>query len=322
MKCYLVTGAVGFIGWKVCEGLLIEGNQVIGIDELNDAYDPQLKKWRLENLKKFEKFTFYHASIVDLKNLEDLFRKFQFDAVIHLAGRAGVRQSVENPWIYVESNVIGTLNILEMMRQFGPDKLVLASTSSVYAGRTPPFKEDMKVDSPQSPYASTKLASEHLAYTYHYIYGFDVTVLRYFTVYGPAGRPDMSIFRFIKWILEDRPIQVYGDGSQARDFTYIDDIVRGTILALRPLGYEIINLGNNKPVAIKDVIELLMKLLGKRTTLEFLPSHKADVAITWADIEKAGTLLGWKPEIPIEEGLMRTVKWSLENIELIRKIKI
>lgn len=322
MKCYLVTGSAGFIGWKVCEALLLNGNQVLGIDDLNDAYDPQLKEWRLKKLKSFEKFVFFHSSITDLRTLETIFSRFEIDAVIHLAGRAGVRQSVENPWIYVDANITGTVNILELMKRYGPKKLVLASTSSVYAGKVPPFRENIKVDSPQSPYAVTKLASELLAYTYHYLYGIDVTVLRYFTVYGPAGRPDMSVFRFIKWMLEDHPILIFGDGSQSRDYTYVDDIVRGTLLALRPLGYEIINLGNNRPVPLRDIINILETLLAKKATLQFLPSHKADVSITWADIRKAEEVLGWKPEIPLEEGLRQTVKWSLEHLDLIRKIRV
>jgi nucleoside-diphosphate-sugar epimerase len=201
--------------------------------------------------------------------------------------------------------------------------MVLASTSSIYAGQSPPFHEDLKVDTPLSPYAATKKGAELLSYTYHHLYGLDISVVRYFTVYGPAGRPDMSIFRFIKWIYEEKPIKIFGDGTQARDFTYIDDIARGTIASLKPLGYEIINLGGGKnPISINQIIEILERLIGKKAKREYLNFHKADVKITWADISKAKKLLNWEPEISIEEGLKRTVNWSKENIELIKSIKV
>lgn len=323
MEYYLVTGAAGFIGWRVSEFLLKEEYKVLGVDELNSAYDPLLKKWRLNQLKKYENFKFHQLDLANLTALKLLFELYPIKAVIHLAARAGVRQSLSNPWVYVESNVSATLNILSLMKDFGVKKLVLASTSSLYAGQKPPYHEELKVDTPLSPYAATKKSAELLAYTYHHLYDLDITILRYFTVYGPAGRPDMSIFRFIKWILEDIPIEIYGDGTQARDFTYIDDIARGTILALKPLGFEIINLGGGKnPVSINHLIDTLEKLLQKKAKRNYLPFHKADVKITWADIEKAKRLLSWKPEISLEEGLKRTVDWALENLELIKKINL
>jgi nucleoside-diphosphate-sugar epimerase len=323
MGYYLVTGVAGFIGWRVGEFLLKEGKAVLGIDNLNDAYDVTLKYWRLNELKKSEKFKFYQIDITNFQALKTLFETYSISAVIHLAARAGVRASLENPWVYVDSNITGTLNLLELMKDFGVKKMVLASTSSIYAGQSPPFHEDLKVDTPLSPYAATKKGAELLSYTYHHLYGLDISVVRYFTVYGPAGRPDMSIFRFIKWIYEEKPIKIFGDGTQARDFTYIDDIARGTIASLKPLGYEIINLGGGKnPISINQIIEILERLIGKKAKREYLNFHKADVKVTWADISKAKKLLNWEPEISIEEGLKRTVNWSKENIELIKSIKV
>lgn len=323
MKYYLVTGAAGFIGWRVSEFLLKEGYPVLGLDELNSAYDPKLKEWRLKELQKYANFKFCQVNLAHFPSLEEIFANYPVEAIIHLAARAGVRQSLENPWVYVESNVTATLNLLELMKRHGLNKMVLASTSSVYAGQKPPYHEELKVDTPLSPYAATKKSAELLAYTYHHLYGLDISVVRYFTVYGPAGRPDMSIFRFIKWILEDRPIDVYGDGTQARDFTYIDDIARGTLLALKPLGYEIINLGGGKnPISIREIIAILEKLLGKKAKINYLPFHKADVMITWADIEKAKRLLNWQPEIDIEEGLKRTVEWTMKNLDLVHAVKV
>jgi len=320
----LVTGSAGFIGWKVSELLLSEGKEVIGIDELNRAYDPLLKEWRLSQLKRFQNFTFFKLDLSNYDAIRMVFEVFKpIDAVIHLAARAGVRTSIENPWVYEKSNVTATLNLLELMKDFGTKKMVLASTSSIYAGKKPPFHEELKVDTPLSPYAATKKAAEVLAYTYHHLYGLDISVLRYFTVYGPAGRPDMSIFRFIKWIYEETPIKIFGDGTQARDFTYVDDIARGTILALKPLGYEVINLGGGKnPISINQIIEMLERLLGKKAKKEHFPFHKADVKVTWAEIEKAKKLLSWEPKVDIEEGLKRTVDWSLKHIDLIKKVKV
>ncbi|NPA39296.1 MAG: NAD-dependent epimerase/dehydratase family protein [Thermodesulfobacteria bacterium] len=323
MDIILVTGSAGFIGWRTSEFLLKQGKKVIGIDEINDAYDVRLKHWRLEQLKRFENFKFYSFDLANYQALKLIFEHHKIDAIIHLAARAGVRTSVENPWVYVRSNVTATLNILEIMKDFGVKKLVLASTSSVYAGQKPPFHEELKVDTPLSPYAATKKSAELLAYSYHHLYGLDISVLRYFTVYGPAGRPDMSIFRFIKWIYEEKPIIIYGDGNQARDFTYIDDIARGTILALKPLGYEVINLGGGRnPISINTVIETLEKLIGKKAKRKHLPFHKADVKVTWAEIEKANKLLGWKPEIDLEEGLRRTVEWAKENLDLVKAVEV
>lgn len=335
MKSYLVTGAAGFIASKVAEFLLADGHAVVGIDNMNDAYDVRLKEWRLAQLQDHPGFEFHHLDVCDRDGLQSLFGrqaasgKGPFDAVINLAARAGVRASVENPWIYVETNVTGTLNLLELCRASGVQKFVLASTSSLYGAHNPcPFREDANTDGPLSPYAASKKAAEALCYTYHHLYGLDVTVLRYFTVYGPAGRPDMALFRFVQWIHEGRPVTVYGDGQQSRDFTYVDDIARGTVAALRPLpfgeaqqgGYEVINLGSDGPVVLMDALRLVERLADGEACLEFRPRHPADVLATWADIAKAERLLGWRPQVGFEEGVERLVAWYRENREWARDV--
>ncbi|RLC80301.1 MAG: nucleotide sugar epimerase [Chloroflexi bacterium] len=318
MQTILVTGAAGFIGWKVCEFLLDEGYRVIGVDNLNDAYDVRLKQWRLSTLNGKAGFTFLRMDVCDREALGKL---PEFDAVINLAARAGVRQSVKNPYVYFETNVMGALNLLELCRERGVEKYILASTSSLYGAHNPrPFREDANTDAPLSPYAASKKAAEALCYAYHYLYGLDVTVLRYFTVYGPAGRPDMSLFRFVQWISEGRPVIVYGDGRQERDFTYVDDIARGTIAALKPLGYEVINLGSDKPVVLMDAIHQIEQLVGRKARIEYHPRHPADVQATWADISKARKLLNWQPEYPFVEGLRQLVNWYSENREWAREI--
>lgn len=318
----LVTGCAGFIGWCVSKKLLEEGHQVVGIDNLNDYYDVRLKEYRLEDLKAHKNFTFYQGDIENLEFLEGVFKKYSFDAVINEAARAGVRASLQNPFVYFTTNALGTLNLLELCKNYGVPKFVLASTSSLYAGQPMPFKEDLPVNTPISPYAASKKSAEVIAYTYHYLYGIDVSVVRYFTVYGPAGRPDMSVFRFIKWIMEEKPLEVFGDGSQSRDFTYIDDIAEGTILALKPLGYEIINLGNNQPHKLSEVIGLVEKFTGKTARVENREFHKADLKATWADITKAKELLGWQPKVSLEEGIRRTVDWFKENWHWLKEIKL
>jgi len=320
MASYLVTGVAGFIGSRVSELLLADGHTVVGVDNLNDAYDVRLKQWRLAQFKGKPGFEFRRLDITAWDELKELFksqvanRKSRFDAVINLAARAGVRYSVENPWVYYETNVTGALNLLELCRQYGVNKFVLASSSSVYGDSTQmPYREDQPTDQPLSPYAASKKAAEALCYTYHYLYDLDITVFRYFTVYGPAGRPDMMPLRMVQWISEGRPVTVYGDGSQSRDFTYVDDIARGTIAGLRPLGYEVINLGSDRPVVLMDAIRLVEELTGKRAKLVYRPAHPADVPATWADIGRAERLLGWRPQVALRDGLARLVEWYREN---------
>lgn len=322
MKKILVTGSAGFIGSKVSKMLLKERHEVIGVDNLNDYYDIRLKLWRLDNLKKNNNFKFYKTDIENINDLKLIFQEHCPEAVINLAARAGVRYSLENPFIYLSTNVGGCLNLLELCRQYKVPKFILASTSSLYAGQKMPFKEDLPVNEPISPYAASKKSAEAMVYTYHYLYGLDVTILRYFTVYGPGGRPDMSIFRFIKWIKEGSYLEIFGDGSQERDFTYVDDIAKGTIKALKPVGYEIINLGNNQPHKLSEAIELIEKCTGKKARFKYKEFHKADMKITWADINKAKNLLNWQPKVSLEEGIKRTVESTKDNWEWIQKISI
>ena len=317
----LVTGSAGFIGWKVTKKILERGDQVVGLDNLNTYYDPRMKEWRLQTLQGFKNFSFIKEDITNYEGLEQLFKNHSFDAIINLAARAGVRASLEDPWIYYDTNVRGTLNLLECSRRNGTKKFVLASTSSLYGADNPlPFREDANTDSPLSPYAASKKAAEVLCSTYHYLYGIDVTVLRYFTVYGPAGRPDMSLFRFVKWISEGRPVIVFGNGRQERDFTYVDDIAQGTLAALKPMGYEVINLGSDKPIVLIEALRLVEELLGKKANVEFMPRHPSDVLATWASIGKAEKLLNWKPETPFEGGVQQLVAWYRENLSWVKDV--
>ena len=330
MKTVLVTGCAGFIGWKVSERLLDENITVIGIDNLNDYYDPRLKQWRLVQLKARSKsaksrgargtFNFYQIDISSFDSVKTVFATHTIDAVINLAARAGVRASVQDPWVYLDTNVKGTLNLLECCKDFGIKKFVLASTSSLYGLNEIPFKELDKTDSTLSPYSATKKGAEVLCYSYHYLYGLDISIPRYFTVYGPAGRPDMSIFIFIKNIDNHIPITVFGDGKQQRDFSYIDDIVDGTLKCLQPFGYEIFNLGSDNPVQLMYVINLIEDALNKKAVIEFMPRHPADVPATWANIEKSKKSLNWYPKTTIEEGIKKTVGWYLENKEFINSL--
>lgn len=324
MSIYLVTGCAGFIGARTAETLLQKGHTVVGVDNLNDYYDVRLKKYRLSLLRdggRSSLFVFHKLDIEDEKALNRLFKKYTFDAVVNLAARAGARYSIENPYIYSTTNIHAALNLLEACREFKVKKFVLASSSSLYAGQTTPFKETMPVNEPISPYAASKKAAEVMAYTYHYLYGIDISILRYFTVYGPAGRPDMSPFRFTRWIAERQTVQLFGDGNQSRDFTYVDDIASGTVRALKKVGFEIINLGGGKrPVTINSMIALIEKYTSRKAKVRRLDVHKADVDSTWADISKAKKLLNWEPKVEFEEGIRRTVEWYLDNHAWARNI--
>jgi nucleoside-diphosphate-sugar epimerase len=315
MANYLVTGSAGFIGSRVAELLLKSGHQVTGVDNLNLAYDVRVKHWRLARLKSLPGFAFHELDISQRQALSEAFldgsgKPLQFDAVINLAAWAGVRQSVLNPWVYYETNLTGTLNLLEMCRHNGIPKFILASTSSVYGNNAPlPTPEEACSDFPLQPYAASKKGAETLCHSYHFLYGIDVTVFRFFTVYGPAGRPDMSMFRFTQWISEGKPVRLNGDGEQSRGFTYIDDIAHGTILGLKPLGYEIINLGGHENIKINEMIGLLEARIGKKAQVERFPADPADMQANLADVRKAGQLLGWEPQVSLNEGIGRLVDW-------------
>lgn len=323
MQTILVTGSAGFIGWATCSLLLKKGITVIGIDNINDYYDPKIKQLRLNELKNFKNFIFYKADIEDFENLKRIFKAYKIDAVINLAARAGVRASVENPWGYLDTNVKGTINLLECIKDFNIKTFVLASTSSVY-GQTDkmPFKVSEPTDKPLAPYPASKKSAELFCYSYHYLYGINTIIPRYFTVYGPFGRPDMSIFRFIKKIDSGEPITVYGDGKQKRDFTFVEDIAEATVACLNLEGYKTMNLGNDRPVELIYVINLIEELLNKKAKINLQPRHPADIFATWADISEAKQYIGWSPKVSIEEGISKTVQWYKENRDLLKDIKI
>ncbi len=315
MGTYLVTGAAGFIANRVCAQLLEAGHSVIGVDNLNDAYDVRLKHYRLERLKKDANFCFYQQDISDRDALETVFdANPAIEGVINLAARAGVRASVENPWAFVNTNMTGTLNLLEACKDHDVPKLVLASTSSIYGKDAPlPTPETADSSHPLQPYSASKKGAEAMCYAYHFLNGIDVTVFRYFTVYGPAGRPDMVMFRFAQWITEGRPVRLNGDGEQSRGFTYVDDIARGTIQGLKPVGYEIINLGGHEVITINEMIAELEKLIGKKANVERFPPVKADMLTNQADVSKARKLLGWQPQVGLQEGMRRMVDWYMQE---------
>ncbi|GAB4489174.1 MAG: NAD-dependent epimerase [Anaerolineales bacterium] len=315
MSHYLVTGAAGFIGARTSELLLAQGDTVTGIDNLNNAYDPRMKEYRLRQLESMPGFTFIKADISEKAILESpKIRNAKFDGVINLAARAGVRLSVENPWVFVESNVLGTLNMLEVARQSGNCKFILASTSSIYGANPPyPTPETASSSEPLQPYAASKKGAEALTHSYHHLYGIDATILRFFTVYGPAGRPDLALFRFVQWIIEGRPVRINGDGTQSRGFTYIDDIARGILAALKPLGYEIINLGGHEVITINDLVTLIEDITGKKAIVQHGPPNPADMFTNWADVSKARALLSWTPEYDMRRGTEKLVEWYMRE---------
>src|SRR5262245_46973817 len=280
MGNYLVTGAAGFIGSRTSELLIEQGHTVVGVDNLNDAYDPRMKEHRLARLQGLRGFTFHKLDISEREAIlgpGSVLTDQGFDAIIHLAARAGVRFSVENPWVFYQTNLTGSLNLLELARRDHTRKFLLASTSSIY-GENPPYPtpETASSSEPLQPYAASKKGAEAMAHAYHHLHSIDVTILRFFTVYGPAGRPDLSIFRFVQWISEGRPVRVHGNGEQSRGFTYIDDIARGVILALKPVGYEIINLGGHEVITINNLIKLVEEVVGKKATVRYGPPDPAD----------------------------------------------
>ena len=309
MGHYLVTGAAGFIGARTSEVLIQDGHTVVGIDNMNDAYDVRMKEFRLKKLQAMDGFAFHKLDISEKTTIEQ-FKGQKFDGVINLAARAGVRYSVNDPWTFVQSNTVGTLNMLELCKQNNVKKFILASTSSIY-GKDPqyPTPESASSSEPLQPYAASKKGAEAMCHAYHHLYEIDVSVVRYFTVYGPAGRPDLALFRFTQWISEGLPVRVNGDGEQSRGFTYIDDIARGTILALKPVGYEIINLGGHEVITINSLIKLVEDVVGKKADVVYGPPDLADMRSNWADVSKAGQMLGWEPQYDMRAGVEKLVEW-------------
>lgn len=315
----LVTGIAGFIGFHCASTLLREGHDVLGVDNLNDYYSPKLKHARLAQLKKLGPFRFEKCDLADGEILDGLFREFQPDRVLHLAAQAGVRYSIHHPQVYMRANFVGTLNILECCRHHGQPRLVYASSSSVYGGNTKlPFSESDPVDHPVSLYAASKKANELMAHTYTHLYGIPTVGLRFFTVYGPWGRPDMAMWLFADAILKDQPIKVFNHGEMHRDFTYIDDIVQGVMASLFTEGlapYEVFNLGNHRSEPLMDLIGLIEKCLGKQAKKEFLPMQDGDVPATYADIDRATQKLGFRPETTIGKGVPAFLNWFRDNPE-------
>jgi UDP-glucuronate 4-epimerase len=312
----LVTGGAGFIGSHVCERLLHSGHAVWTVDDLTPFYSPAIKQQNVTDIQALGKpFTFLKADLCDAKTLRELFQKVQFDQVIHLAARAGVRPSLDEPELFQQVNVGGTVNILEAARHHGVKKIILASSSSVYGvNKKIPFAESDPVLSAISPYAATKLACEALGHVYHHIYGMDVAVLRFFTVYGPRQRPDLAIHKFAKLISLGKPIPVFGDGSTARDYTYVTDIVDGVMACTeRKIGYDIFNLGESQTVTMNHLIELLELALGRKAIIQRLPAQAGDVPLTYADISKSRQHLGYAPKVKIEQGIPLFVEWFKQS---------
>ncbi len=315
MATILVTGAAGFIGSTLCDDLVGRGDRVLGFDNFHPFYDPRIKRLNVAALLASGRFTLVEGDLRDREALRQVFRGQALDAVVHLAAMAGVRPSIRDPLLYTEVNLTGTMNLLEEMRAAGVRRLVFGSSSSVYGGsRATPFREDQPADRPVSPYAATKRAGEVLCHAYHHLHGFDVACLRFFTVYGPRQRPEMAIHKFTRLIHESQPIPFYGDGSSARDYTFVTDIVAGVAQALeRARGYAIYNLGGSHTVSLRELVDLLQECCGRDAVLERLPDQPGDVPITCADVSKAEREIGYRPRVRIEEGLDRFLAWYRET---------
>ena len=314
----LVTGAAGFIGFHLSRKLLEKGNRVIGVDNLNPYYDVTLKKARLDRLKPLQDFFFYEEDIQNLSGLKEIFQKHSIGRVCNLAAQAGVRHSLKDPFSYQKSNLEGFLNLLELAREHEISNFVYASSSSVYGDSAKiPFSVDDRVDRPVSLYGATKKANELMAFAYNHLFSIPCTGLRFFTVYGPWGRPDMALFLFTDAILNDRPINVYNYGRMKRDFTYIDDVVEGTIAALeKPFAYEVFNLGNSDPIELMDFIGIIEEELGREAQKNMMPLQPGDVLETSADIGKSKDMLGFSPRTPIREGIKKFLAWYREYYEV------
>ena len=313
---FLVTGGAGFIGSHVCEQLLRDGHCVWAFDELNDFYDPQLKRANIRDIQSLAlPFEFFHGDLCDTDAVNEIFSSVKFDQVIHLAARAGVRPSIEQPALYQRVNVEGTVNLLEAARKNGVKKITLASSSSVYGVNAKvPFAESDPIFSAVSPYAASKLAAEAVGHVYHHLYKMDVVALRFFTVYGPRQRPDLAIHKFTKLIEAGKPIPVFGDGSTARDHTYVSDILDGVIACTkREFGFEIFNLGESQTIKLSDLISLIEAALGKKAIIDRQPLQPGDVPRTFADISKAREQLGYNPQVKVEKGIPLFVDWFRKN---------
>jgi len=310
-KTILITGSAGFIGFHTTNKLLSQGYQVVSIDNLNSYYDQNLKKDRLKILKQNKGFRFYLGGLEDIELVKKIFLENKIDRIVHLAAQAGVRYSLENPHAYISSNIVGFVNLIEEAKNAGVKTFVYASSSSVYGNQKKiPFSTKDDVSEPISLYAATKKADELIAYTYHHLYGMKCTGLRFFTVYGPWGRPDMAYFKFAKSILSGKTIEVYNYGKMKRDFTYIDDIVSGIVASLnKSYDYEIFNLGNNTPVELGYFIETIEKAFGKKAQKNYLPLQSGDVLMTYADIDDSRKKLNYNPKVSIEEGIERFASW-------------
>ena len=310
----LITGGAGFIGSHLAESLLKEGHKIVVIDNFNNYYDPQFKERNIENAKNHENYTLYRGDITDINLLKNIFSTHKFDKIVHLAASAGVRYSLQNPQIYMETNLKGTTNLLEKARKNQIKDFIFASSSSVYGNQTQaPFKETDLCLKPISPYAATKRAGELICHTYHHLYNINITALRFFTVYGPRGRPDMAAYKFTHKIYNEQPIELYGDGASQRDYTYITDIIQGVKAAINnPYKYEIINLGNNKPEYLKTFIKTIENAVGKTAKIEGKEMPPGDVQKTYADITKAKELLDWQPKTELQEGIKKLVEWYKE----------
>ena len=319
MKTYFITGGAGFIGSSLSEKLLSEGNKVVTIDNFCDFYDPKIKEENIKELQKNNNYKLYRADIRDRAEIKKIFAENNIDVVMHLAAMAGVRPSIENPVLYQDVNCMGTQNILEEMKLYNINNLVMASSSSVYGNcKEVPFREDMVVDYAISPYAATKKANEVMTHVYHKLYNMNVIMLRFFTVYGPKQRPDLAINKFTRLMLNDEEIPMFGDGTTSRDYTYIDDIVDGIIRACNytlnnKQVYEIINVGNSSPISLKEMINTIGKVLNKTPKIKQLPVQPGDVDRTYADITKAKKLLGYEPKTSFEEGIKKFVDWYKNN---------
>ena len=309
----LITGGAGFIGSTLADTLLKENCKVICVDNFCDYYSPELKRKNISNALLNSNYKLYEADIENLEELEKIFSENKIDIIVHLAARAGVRPSIEKPVEYMQTNVMGTVNILELMKKYGVKKMCMASSSSVYGNcKAEKFSEDLNVRRPISPYAASKSACEQICYTYHHLYDLNIVMLRYFTVFGPRQRPDLAINKFVNLIRNNQPINMYGDGSSIRDYTYIDDIVSGTISAMKydKTGYEIFNLGGGNPVSLVDMISTIETILGKKAIINKMPMQPGDVDRTVCDISKSMKLLNYKPETSFYDGVKNFINWS------------